>query len=235
MKSGTYKKIAIVAAVLGLIAVFKLFDLEHYLSLEYLKSSRESFQALYGQNKLLVLSSYFFIYILVTALSLPGAVVMTLAGGAMFGLMIGTVLVSFASTIGASMACIVSRYLLQNWVQTRYGSRLATINRGVDSEGAFYLFTMRLIPAFPFFLVNLAMGLTRLPVRTFYWVSQLGMLPGTVVFVNAGKELGKIDTLAGILSPSLIFSFALLGILPLTLKKLVDLYRRKNQAPRQST
>ncbi len=227
MKSGMYEKIAIVAVILGLIVIFKTFHLDQYLSLEYLKSSRESFTALYEQNAFLVIGAYFAIYVLVTSLSLPGAAVMTLAGGALFGLVAGTVIVSFASTIGATLACIVSRYLLQNWVQTRYGDKLAAINRGVEKEGAFYLFTMRLIPAFPFFLINLAMGLTKLPIRTFYWVSQLGMLAGTAVFVNAGKELSKINSLGGILSPSLIFSFALLGILPITLKKLLALYRRK--------
>ncbi len=227
MKAGMYKKIVIVAAIIVFIAIFRIFHFEQYLTLEYLKASRETFLGLYEQNRMLVIGSYFVIYIVVTALSLPGAVVMTLAGGALFGVVVGTVVVSFASTIGATFACFVSRYLLQNWVQTRYGEKLAPINLGVEKEGSFYLFTMRLIPVFPFFLINLAMGLTRLPMRTFYWVSQVGMLPGTVVFVNAGKELGEIDSLAGILSPSLLFSFALLGILPITLKKLLAFYRRK--------
>ncbi len=227
MKSGIYKKIGIVVAIIFLVAIFQIFDLSQYLSLEYLKSSRESLANLYEENSLLVIGAYFVIYVLVTALSLPGAVVMTLAGGALFGLIAGTVIVSFASSMGATLACLVSRYLLQDWVQSRYGDKLAPINRGVEQEGAFYLFTMRLIPAFPFFLINLAMGLTTLPIKTFYWVSQVGMLAGTVVFVNAGKELAKIDSLGGILSPSLLFSFALLGVLPITLKKLLALYKRK--------
>ena len=201
--------------------------ISHNLSLEYLKSSRESLAQLYADNTFAVIAAYFGIYVLVTSLSLPGAAVMTLAGGAVFGLVAGTIIVSFASTIGATLACIVSRYLLQDWVQSRFGEKLATINEGLEKEGAFYLFTMRLIPAFPFFLINLAMGLSKLPVRTFYWVSQLGMLPGTIVYVNAGKELGKIDSLGSILSPSLLISFALLGLLPITLKKLIALYRRK--------
>ncbi len=227
MDSGKVKKIGIVGVIIILIALFQIFDLSQYLSLEYLKSSRESLAQLYAENTFAVIAAYFCIYILVTSLSLPGAAVMTLAGGAVFGLVIGTIVVSFASTIGASLACIVSRYLLQDWVQSRFGEKLATINEGLEKEGAFYLFTMRLIPAFPFFLINLAMGLSKLPVRTFYWVSQLGMLPGTIVYVNAGKELGKIDSLGSILSPSLLISFALLGLLPITLKKLIALYRRK--------
>ncbi|MBT8347099.1 MAG: TVP38/TMEM64 family protein [Desulfofustis sp.] len=230
MDSGKAKKIGIVGVIIILIALFQVFDLSQFLSLEYLKSSRETLARLYAENTFLVIAAYFFIYVLVTSLSLPGAAVMTLAGGAVFGLVTGTIIVSFASTIGATMACIVSRYLLQHWVQSRFGEKLTTINEGLEKEGAFYLFTMRLIPAFPFFLINLAMGLSKLPVRTFYWVSQLGMLPGTIVYVNAGKELGKIDSLGSILSPSLLISFALLGVLPITLKKLIALYRRKRGA-----
>lgn len=229
MDSGKMKKIGIVGAIIILIAIFQFFNLSHYLSLEYLKSSRESLALLYAENTFLVIAAYFLIYVLVTSLSLPGAAVMTLAGGALFGLVTGTIIVSFASTIGATLACIVSRYLLRDWVQSRFGGKLAAINEGLEKEGAFYLFTMRLIPAFPFFLINLAMGLSKLPVRTFYWVSQLGMLPGTIVYVNAGKELGKIDSLGSILSPSLITSFVLLGLLPITLKKLIALYRRKRK------
>jgi uncharacterized membrane protein YdjX (TVP38/TMEM64 family) len=229
MKKGSGKKIAIIAGILMLVALFQIFDLGQYFSLEYLKSSRESLLVLYAENTLLVIGAYFVIYVLITALSLPGAVVMTLAGGAIFGLVTGTIIVSFASTIGASLACLVSRFLLQDWVQSRYGDKLSSINEGIEKEGAFYLFTMRLIPAFPFFLINLALGLSKLPVRTFYWVSQLGMFPGTIVFVNAGKELGKLDSLSGILSPSLLLSFALLGILPLALKKALSFYKSKQQ------
>ncbi len=236
MENGKLKKIGIVGAIVLVIALFQYFELAQYLSLDYLKSSRESLAQLYAENRLAVISGYFFIYVLVTSLSLPGAVVMTLAGGALFGLVTGTIIVSFASTIGATLACIVSRYLLQDWVQSRFGDKLATINEGLEREGAFYLFTMRLIPAVPFFLINLAMGLSRLRVGTFFWVSQLGMLPGTIVYVNAGKELGKIDSLGSILSPSLIISFVLLGLLPITLKKLISLYQKKrttveNQVP----
>jgi uncharacterized membrane protein YdjX (TVP38/TMEM64 family) len=167
------------------------------------------------------------IYILVTSLSLPGAAVMTLAGGALFGLWAGIVVISFSSTIGATLACAVSRFLLRDWVQTRFADKLKSVNEGIGREGAFYLFTLRLVPIFPFWLINLVMGLTKIPLRTFYWVSQIGMLAGTVVYVNAGKELGRIDSLSGVLSPGLILSFILLGLFPITAKKLIVLYTSK--------
>ena len=167
------------------------------------------------------------IYIAVTALSLPGAVIMTLAGGALFGLVAGTVIISFASTIGATLACFVSRFLLRDWVQKKFADRLVAINNGIEKEGAFYLFTLRLVPVFPFFLINLAMGVTRLPLFQYYWVSQIGMLPGTIVYVNAGKELGKIESLSGILSPSLLASFVLLGLFPITVKKMMGFVNRR--------
>ncbi|MGB5984020.1 MAG: TVP38/TMEM64 family protein, partial [Desulfobacterales bacterium] len=167
----------------------------------------------------------------------PGAVVMTLAGGALFGLVLGTVLISFASTLGATLACFFARFLLRDWVQRKFGDKLKAINGGIAREGAFYLFTLRLIPVFPFFVINLAMGLTPMSLGTFYWVSQLGMLPGTLVYVNAGKELAKIDNLSGILSPSLLISFAILGVFPLTMKKALNWYRARqgrDPAPRES-
>ena len=154
---------------------------------------------------------------------------MTLAGGALFGLGAGTLIVSFASTIGATLACFVSRFILRDWVEGKFGDKLSVINEGIAREGAFYLFTLRLIPVFPFFVINLVMGLTRMSLRTFYWVSQLGMLAGTIVYVNAGKELGKIESVRGILSPGLIMSFILLGIFPLATKKLLAAYRAKKQ------
>ncbi|MFO7685192.1 MAG: TVP38/TMEM64 family protein [Desulfobacterales bacterium] len=219
------------AAVVGLIVLgifaFRYFDLGQYLSLDYLKSSREKFQALYQSQRVLVIAAYMGIYIVVTALSLPGAAVMTLAGGGLFGLTVGTVAVSFASTIGATLACVVSRFLLREWVQNKFGDKLATINAGIEKEGAFYLFSLRLVPVFPFFVINLLMGLTRMRLFTFFWVSQIGMLAGTIVYVNAGKELAQIDSLAGILSPGVLISFAVLGLFPITVKKLLALYKRK--------
>ncbi len=227
MNKKLFKKIAIVLIIIGIIAVFKIFDLGQYLSLSYIKESQSKFSVLYAEHQALVIAVYMSIYILVTSLSLPGAAVMTLAGGALFGLTVGTIVVSFASTIGATLACFVARFLLQDWVQGKFGEKLKTVNEGVEKEGAFYLFTMRLIPAIPFFVINLVMGLTKIPLLTFYWVSQVGMLAGTLVYVNAGKELAKIDSLSGILSPSLILSFVLLGLFPIAVKKLMALYRSK--------
>ena len=227
MNKQTTKRILIVLAGAAVVAAFFYFDLRQYLTLDYIKESQEHFRRLYENNRLSVLGTYMAIYIVVTALSLPGAAIMTLAGGALFGLTVGTVAVSFASTICATFACIVSRYLLRDWVQDKFGERLATINEGIEKEGALYLFTLRLIPVFPFFVINLLMGLTRMRLITFFWVSQLGMLAGTIVFVNAGKELAKIDSLQGILSPGLIISFVILGLFPITVKKIMELYRRK--------
>ena len=170
---------------------------------------------------------YFLIYVAVTALSLPGAVVMTLAGGALFGLWVGLLVVSFASSIGATLAFLASRLLLRDWVQGRFGDRLAAVNAGIAKDGAFYLFTLRLVPLFPFFVINLLMGLTPIKTRTFYWVSQVGMLAGTLVFVNAGTQLAKLDSLSGILSPALLGSFALLGVFPLLAKKLVAIVQAR--------
>lgn len=227
IKRKLVQRIAIISIIIVIIAIFFLFDLKQYLSLDYIKSTQQSFEALYHQHRFMVLGTYMFIYVIVTALSLPGAAIMTLAGGALFGFIVGTIAVSFASTIGATLACAVSRFLLQDWVQNKFGDKLKIINQGIENEGAFYLFTMRLIPALPFFVINLAMGLTKMPLRTFYWVSQLGMLAGTMVYVNAGKELAKIDSLSGILSPSLIISFVILGLFPLTIKKLMGWYRNE--------
>jgi len=220
MNSNLIKKIALIVAGSALAAIFFAFDLQQYLTLDYLKESQARFADLYQAKPVMVIGVYMAIYILVTALSLPGAVILTLAGGALFGLVTGLIVVSFSSTIGATLACFVSRFVLRDWVQKKFGDKLATIN-GVAKEGAFYLFTLRLIPVFPFFVINLAMGLTKMSLFTFYWVSQLGMLAGTAVFVNAGKELAKIDSLSEILSPGLIGSFVILGLFPLVVKKLV--------------
>lgn len=219
------------AAVIGLIALcifaFRYFDLGQYFSLDYIKSSQERLHALYQSHRVAVIAAYMGIYIGVTALSLPGAVVLTLAGGALFGLIVGTVTVSFSSTIGATLACVVSRFLLREWVQDRFGNKLRAIDEGIEKEGAFYLFSLRLVPIFPFFVINLAMGLTRMRLFTFFWVSQIGMLAGTLVYVNAGKELAKIDSLSGILSPGVLISFVVLGLFPVTVKKLLALYERR--------
>ncbi len=221
------KKIIIVLLLIVVVAGFFVLNLDKYLTLSYLKKSKEFFSALYAAHTIEVIGIYMAIYIVVTAASLPGATVLTLAGGALFGLLVGTITVSFASTIGATLACLVSRFLLRDWVERRFGDKLTTIDEGIKKEGAFYLFTLRLVPLFPFFVINLVMGLTKMRLFTFYWVSQIGMLAGTIVYVNAGNELGKIDSLSGILSPGLIISFAILGIFPLAVKKLLELYKAR--------
>lgn len=227
MKTDNLHRALLVLFALAAVALFYHFRLGDYLTLAYLKESQFRFQALYQEHRLATVAGYMLLYVAATALSLPGAAVLTLAGGGLFGFWTGTVAVSLASTIGATLACAVSRFLLRDWVSRRFGARLAAIDRGIDQEGAFYLFTLRLIPVFPFFLVNLLMGLTRLRLTTYFWVSQLGMLPATVVYVNAGRELARINTLRDVLSPSLLASFALLGLFPLAVRKLLALYRRK--------
>lgn len=203
------------------IAIF-YFDLNQYLSLNFLQSRLGDLQAYYVDNALLVCGLFFVLYVLVTALSIPGAAVMTLAGGAVFGLGVGLLLVSFASSVGATLAFLVARYLLRDSVQERFSERLKTLNKGMEKDGAFYLFTLRLVPVFPFFLINLAMGLTPIKTWTFYWVSQLGMLAGTAVYVNAGTELAQLESTAGLFSPSLIGAFVLLGLLPWIGRALVN-------------
>ena len=219
------KKIVVIVVAVVLIAVYFILDLGRFFNLAYLKGSQEVFSALYAEHKTAVIVSYMGIYILITALSLPGAVVLTLAGGALFGLVAGTIIVSFASTIGATLACLVSRYLLSNWVQAKFGERLSKMQAGIEREGPFYLFSLRLVPVFPFFIINLVMGLTTMRLTTFYWVSQIGMLPGTIVYVNAGRELSRLDSVQGILSPGLILSFVLLGLFPIAVKKLLGWYK----------
>jgi len=221
----------IVALFVGAAIIFRVYHFEQYLSLQYVKDSKEQFVLLYAQHQFLVIGAYFLIYVLVTGFSLPGATVMTLAGGALFGFWIGLITVSFASSIGATLACIVARFVLRDWVQRKFHDKLKPINEGVEREGAFYLFTLRLVPLFPFFIINMAMGLTRMPIKTYYWVSQVGMLAGTAVYVNAGKELSKLDSLSGILSPSLLISFAILGVFPITVKKLLGMYRGRVGKP----
>ncbi|MGD0283303.1 MAG: TVP38/TMEM64 family protein [Dissulfurispiraceae bacterium] len=227
MNRNITRRIVVVTVVVGLAVIFKVLGLGQYFTLPYIKASQARFVTLYADHRLMVIAAYMAIYILATSLSLPGAAIMTLAGGALFGLLTGTVIVSFASTIGATLACFVSRSVLRDWVQNKFNDKLKTVNEGIEKEGAFYLFTLRLIPVFPFWLINLVMGLTKMPLRTFFWVSQAGMLAGTIVYVNAGKELAKINSLSGILSPGLILSFTLLGIFPIATKKLLNLYKSK--------
>ncbi len=215
------------AAILILVAAFFIFDLGQYFNLDYLKEKQAVIDTFYEQQPLTTVVSYFLLYIIITGLSLPGAVILTLAGGAIFGVLWGTVLVSFASTIGATIAFLFSRYLFREYIQGRFADKLATINKGMEKEGAFYLFTLRLVPIFPYFVINLVMGLT--PIRTipFFLVSQAGMLAATVIFVNAGTRIAKIEQMGDILSLELILSFALLGLFPLIAKKTVDYLKKR--------
>lgn len=224
-KNNLIKRLVIGIVLLLAIVAFRAFDLGQYLTLSYLKESQARLALLYAENRLMVILGYAVIYVLATSLSLPGAAVLTLAGGALLGLWTGTLVVSFASTVGATLACMVSRFILRDWVQAKFGDKLKTVNDGIEKEGAFYLFTLRLIPIFPFWLINLVMGLTKMPLRRYFWVSQVGMLPATIVYVNAGKELSKIESLSGILSPGLIISFALLGTFPIAAKKILSMIK----------
>ncbi len=221
------KKIGLLVLIAILAAGFFYFDLHQLLTLQGLKSGLAQFEVWRAESPLLVGGAFLLLYVVVTALSLPGAVIMTLAAGALFGLGWGLFIVSFASSIGATLAFLVSRYLLQDMVQKRFGDRLKAINEGVEKEGGFYLFTLRLVPIFPFFLINLLMGLTTIRAVTFYWASQLGMLAGTFVFVNAGTQLGQLESLSGILSLPLLLSFVLLGVFPLIAKKLINIIKAR--------
>jgi pyruvate/2-oxoglutarate dehydrogenase complex dihydrolipoamide dehydrogenase (E3) component/uncharacterized membrane protein YdjX (TVP38/TMEM64 family) len=212
-------------ALAVLLGLFFALDLGHVLTLGAIKSRQAELQARVAAQPALAAALFFGAYVAVTALSLPGAAVMTLAAGALFGLGWGTVIVSFASTIGATLAFLTARWILRDAVQSRFSSRLSAIDAGIARDGAFYLFTLRLVPVLPFFVINLAMGLTALRGRTFYWVSQLGMLPGTLVYVNAGTQLARIDSLAGIVSPGVLGSLVLLGVFPLVAKKATAMYQ----------
>lgn len=215
------KKAILALLVVAAVALFFGMGLDQYLTLGAIKQSQGEFAAMLAQSPVQVTLIAFAFYVAVVALSLPGAAIMGLAAGALFGLWYGTLLVSFASTIGATLAFLISRYLLRDFVQQRFGGKLQAINEGIARDGPLYLFMLRLVPAFPFFLINLLMGLTQIRTRTFYWVSQLGMLAGTLVYVNAGTQLAHIDSLSGILSPGVLLSFTLLGVFPLIAKRIV--------------
>jgi pyruvate/2-oxoglutarate dehydrogenase complex dihydrolipoamide dehydrogenase (E3) component/uncharacterized membrane protein YdjX (TVP38/TMEM64 family) len=209
------KQIILLVVIATLVSLWFALDLGSYLSLDEIKGRMGDFQAFYRENPALTGAIYFAVYVVVTGLSLPGAAVMTLAGGALFGFWYALLLVSFASSIGATLACAVSRVLLRDWVQSRLKRQLRAVNAGFERDGAFYLFGLRLVPLFPFFVINLVMGVLPISLWRFYWVSQLGMLAGTAVYVNAGTQLGQLESAAGILSPGLLLSFALLGLFPL--------------------
>ncbi len=220
-------KISILIIIVALITTFFMFDLQQYLTLDALKAKQGDIEAYRSVHPGLAVIIYGLVYVAVTGLSLPGAAILTLLGGAVFGLFWGTIIVSFASTFGATLAFLAARFLFRDIVKSRFSSRMKAIDEGIARDGAFYLFTLRLVPVFPFFMINLTMGLTTLKVRTFYWVSQLGMLAGTIVYVNAGTQLAKLESLSGILSPALLGSFVLLGLFPLIAKKIVSTIQAK--------
>lgn len=226
MNKKTATRILILLVAIGLLTLFFSFDLHQKMTLEGLKSGLVQLHAWRDAEPLQMALGYFFLYVLTTALSLPGALVLTLAGGAIFGFVQGFVLVSFASTVGATLAFLAARYVLRDWVQQRFGEKLKPMNDGIEKEGAFYLFTLRLVPVFPFFLINLLMGLTKMRTLTYYWVSQVGMLAGTVIYVNAGTQLAAIDSLKGIVSLPIFLSLAALGLFPLITKKILDIFKK---------
>ena len=215
------RRLLLAALLLGLIAVFFAFDLGRYFQLEFFRSKQSAIEEFRSASPLAAAGIFFAIYVAVTGLSVPGAAILSLAVGAVFGLLWGTLIVSFASSMGATLAFLSSRFLFREWVRSRFGDRLRAIDVGLEKEGAFYLFALRLVPAFPFVLVNLLMGLTPIRTRTFYWVSQIGMLPATIVYVNAGTQLATIKSISGILSPALIGSLVLIGLFPLAAKYVV--------------
>jgi uncharacterized membrane protein YdjX (TVP38/TMEM64 family) len=220
------KKAVLALVLIGAIAAYFIFDLGQYLSLENFKASQADIVAAKDANPALYIAGFFLLYVAVTGLSIPGAAIMTLVAGALFGVVLGTLIVSFASTMGATLAFLSSRYLLRDWVQGKFGERLRAVDDGLEKDGAFYLFTLRLIPVFPFFVINLLMGLTRIKTGTFFWVSQIGMLPATIVFVNAGTQISRIESTAGLLSPTLIASFVALAFFPWAAKGIVAVVKR---------
>ena len=220
------KKAVLALVLIGALVAYFAFDLGQYLSLENFKASQADIVAAKDANPALYIAGFFLLYVAVTGLSIPGAAIMTLVAGALFGVVVGTLIVSFASTMGATLAFLSSRYLLRDWVQGKFGERLRAVDDGLEKDGAFYLFTLRLIPVFPFFVINLLMGLTRIKTGTFFWVSQIGMLPATIVFVNAGTQISRIDSTAGLLSPTLIASFVALALFPWAAKAIVAVVKR---------
>ena len=220
------KKAILALVLLGAIVAYFVFDLGQILSLENFKASQSEIVAAKDSNPILYIAGFFILYVAVTGLSIPGAAIMSLVAGALFGVLVGTIIVSFASTLGATLAFLSARFVLRDWVQGKFGERLRAVDEGLEKDGAFYLFTLRLIPVFPFFVINLLMGLTRIKTRTFFWVSQLGMLPATIVFVNAGTQISRIETTSGLLSPTLIASFVALALFPWAAKAIVALVKR---------
>ncbi|MDA0804684.1 MAG: FAD-dependent oxidoreductase [Proteobacteria bacterium] len=222
-------KLVIAAFILLAVGAYVAFDLGQYLTLEFIQSRLASLQAFRDENFAVTAAIYFVFYVVATGISIPGAILLTLLGGAIFGLWWGTLLVSFASSIGATGAFLASRLLLRDWVQRRFGAYLAPINKGIAKDGAFYLFSLRMVPLVPFFVVNLLMGLTSISVPAYYIASQIGMFVSTLVYVNAGAELAQITSLSGLVSPSVLLSFTLLGVVPLAAKGVIGVMHKRKR------
>ncbi|MDG1286972.1 MAG: TVP38/TMEM64 family protein [Rickettsiales bacterium] len=220
-------KLLMVLLIAAAIAAFFVFDLQLYFTLDNIKAQREGWKLFYAENRAFTLALFGGVYVMVTALSLPAATILTLLAGALFGFVSGLIMVSFASSIGATLAFLMARFLLRDSIQAKYGQHMTKINEGFEKEGAFYLFALRLVPVVPFFVINVLMALLPIKTSTFYWVSQLGMLAGTVAYVYAGTELGKVTSLSDIASPSLIAAFVALGLFPLIAKKALNFLRKK--------
>ena len=228
------KKLLLGIALIIVVLVVGL-NFGQHLTLDNAKLKQAELSSFIESNFFMAIALYFVSYVAITALSIPGAAVVTLLGAALFGFWISLALVSFASTIGATLAFLSSRYLLRDWVQKKFGNKLTAVNKGVEKDGPFYLFSLRIIPVFPFFLINLLMGLTPISTIRFYLVSQLGMLPGTAVYLNAGTQLAQIDSLAGIVSPAVLLSFALLGIFPIIVKWIMNKFKVSPSAANNDT
>jgi uncharacterized membrane protein YdjX (TVP38/TMEM64 family) len=226
MKRTLIKRLLIATLIICVIAFYNIFSLGHYLTLSQIKAYQKALKGLYTAHPIFFVAAYMLIYILYSAFPLPGVEVISVAAGALFGTLAGTLIVSFASSIGATLACLISRFLFRDWVQSTFGDKVSAVNRGIEQNGAFYLFSLRLIPIIPYFAVNLLMGLSPMPLKTFYLVSQVGMIPATFLFVNAGKELARIQSSSDILSTRLLLSLVLIGLFPLVTSKIVSLYKR---------
>ena len=224
------KKTALVLAGIVAVALFFYFDLQRFLTLAALKANRESLLDYYAAHKLIMVAGFMALYVVTTALSLPGAAILSLAAGAIFGSIMGTLYANIAATIGATLAFLVTRYLLRDAVLNKFGAKLEGMNRELETRGFSYLLFLRLVPVFPFFLINLAAGLTRLPLRTFFFATMIGIIPGGFVYVNAGASLATIDSLSGVASPRVLGSFALLGLFAL-IPVLYSKFRNRKKRP----
>ncbi len=221
-------KLLLLMIVIAAISAFFIFDLQQYANLDYIKEQQASFKAYTDENFILVMTMFIAIYVLATALSLPAAAILTLLAGALFGVVLGTLIASFSSSIGATLAFLMARFLAKDFIQNKYGKALEKLNKGFQQEGAFYLFALRLVPVVPFFMINVVMALLPIRTRTFYWVSQLGMLPGTAVYVLTGTQLAQIESLGDIVSFPVLSAFVLFGLFPIMAKKALGLLRKEN-------